>query len=71
MHMDDTMASLVNLALRLNEDFRQFARIPINAKAIIRLADQVFEGEAKILSLKGAYVTVNHPIEMNSSVTVC
>lgn len=70
MHTDDTMASLVNLALKLNQDFREFARFPIDAKAIICLDDQVFEGEGKILSLKGAYVTLDHPIEMNSSVTV-
>ena len=70
MHIDDTMASLVNLALKLNQDFREFTRIPINAKAIILLKGQVFEGEAKLLSLKGAYVTLDHPIEMNSSVTV-
>jgi hypothetical protein len=70
MHTEETMASLVNLALRLNQDFREFARFPIDAKATIRLADQVFEGEGKILSLKGAYVTVEHPIELNSSVTV-
>lgn len=70
MPIDDTMASLVNLALKSNQDFRKSARFEINAKAIIRLADQVFEGEAKILSLKGAYVTLDNPIEISSPVTV-
>lgn len=70
MHIDDTMVSLVNLALKLNQDVREFTRIPINAKAIILLDDQVLEGEAKILSLKGAYVTLDTPIKINSSVTV-
>jgi len=70
MHSDETMASLVNIALKLNENFREFARIPISAKAIIGSDDGSFEGEAKILSLKGVYVTLDHPMQINSTVTV-
>lgn len=70
MHNDETMVSLVNIALKLNVNFREYDRISISAKAIIRLDDRSFEGEAKILSLKGAYVTLDHRMQINSTVTV-
>lgn len=70
MNVENTMAPLVSVALKINREVRQYTRIPINAEATLLIDDQVIEGKVVLLSLKGAYVMLDNPIEVSTSVIV-
>jgi len=70
MRHDDSMAPLVSLAMKLNAEKREFTRIPVQAKAILLVDDQIIEGEVENLSLKGACVRTDTVVEIDRPVII-
>ena len=64
----DSAVPIVNLALKLNEEKRQFARFPVHAKGILLIDNRIIHCEVENVSLGGAYVSLDTPIEINTSV---
>ena len=49
---------------------RNFARLALNARASIKQDDRVIEGEVENFSMKGVFVAVTGPMEMDYPVAV-
>jgi len=65
-----TITTILNTALKLNEEKRKYARIPLQAKVTMAVDDQTVEGNLVNLSLNGAFVTTDRLIEVDSTITI-
>lgn len=52
----------------MHKEKRQYTRLAMHSKAKIHLRDQVFEAESENVSLKGAFVASDRPVELNDVV---
>jgi hypothetical protein len=64
------ISTILNSALKMNEEKRQFTRISLQAKVSMLVDDQVIEGDLVNISLQGAFVTSDRLIEINTSMTI-
>ena len=69
MGADYTISLMQKIAARI-EGIRESTRLPIHAKARIRINGDVIEGEVQNISINGAYVTSDLPVKLNSSVVI-
>jgi len=64
----DTIGTIINMALKADNENRKSTRIPIHAKAIIRTEDQTIECEVDNLCLNGAFLKSDKHLNINSTV---
>ena len=69
MGADDTISLMLQIAARI-EGVRESTRLPVHAKARIRTNGDTIEGKVENLSMNGAYVTSEQPVQINSSVVI-
>ena len=62
------ISTILNSALKVNEEKRKYTRISLQAKVRILAGDQSIEGELVNISLNGAFITTDKRIGVNSSV---
>ena len=66
----DGIKTILDSALRVNEDKRKYTRITMHAKVIMLIDGQIITGDLVNLSLNGAFVTTDRLIELDSSVVI-
>ena len=54
----------------MRQEKRDFTRVVLHAKTIMRRDDQILDGELENLSLKGAFVAAGRQFGLNDVVTV-
>jgi hypothetical protein len=69
MGADDKIGLMLQIAARI-EGVRESTRLPVHAKARIRTNSNTVEGKVENLSMNGAYVTLDQPVKLNSSVVI-
>ena len=69
MGADDTISLMLQIAASIDK-VRESTRLPISAKANIRTNGGIIEGKVENLSMNGAFVTSDQPVNLNSSVVI-
>jgi len=64
----DTIGTIINMALKTEDENRKFPRMPIHAKAIIETEGQTIECEIDNLCLNGAFVKSDEHLAISSTV---
>jgi hypothetical protein len=70
MKEHNEISMILNTALKVNEDKRKSTRIPLKARVSMVRDGETVEGELVNLSLNGAFVTSDKPLEVDSSVII-
>ena len=70
MEEHNGISMILNSALKVNEERRKSTRISLKAKVSMVRDGQTVEGELVNLSLNGAFVTTDKPLEVGCSVTI-
>lgn len=67
MKVMDTIATIINMVLRTDDEKRKSTRMPINAKARIVTESQVIECEIANICLNGAFIKSDEHLKINST----
>ena len=70
MEEHNSISTIMNSALKVNEEKRKFTRITVSAKAVMIIDGQTIDGELVNISLIGAFVATDQPIELGTPVTI-